>query len=262
MYYDALAVVAVDRTKGKMPKLLIGTPCYNGTVTMQYMTSMLRLQHVLAREKTDFSLAMTASESLITRARNFIVAQFLSRPEFSHLLFIDADHGFAPSVVSRYIKADKDIVAGVYPLKQLDLDAIRGLPAGRSIASTMKYAVKPLDGTVPDADGFAMAEWAGTGFMLIKRRVLEQMAARHPELKYRHSFTREAGARPADLDHFYALFDTSLDESRGLYLPEDYTFCNRWRAMGGQIWIDTRSRFTHVGTFVFDGDFSAFYEGR
>ena len=79
-----------------MPKLLIGTPCYNGQVTMQYMSSMLRLQQVLAQEKSEFSLAMTGSESLITRARNFIVSQFLGRPQFTHLLFIDADSTRAP----------------------------------------------------------------------------------------------------------------------------------------------------------------------
>jgi hypothetical protein len=236
-----------------MPKLLIGTPCYNGTVTMQYLSSMLRLQHTLARENIDFSLAMTGSESLITRARNFIVSQFLGGPQFTHLLFIDADIGFDETVVSRYLKAEKEIVAGIYPLKGLDPEAIRGLAAGRSIATTLTYAVKLCEGEPSDADGFAKAEYAATGFMLIRRDVLERMAAEHPELKYEHSFTKGAGGT-----HLYALFDTSLDRDQGLYLPEDYTFCNRWRAMGGEIWVDVRSKFTHVGTYSFHGDFSAY----
>ena len=235
-----------------MPKLLIGTPCYNGTVTIQYMSSMLRLQHILAQEGTAFSHATTASESLITRARNFIVSQFLDGPQFTHLLFIDADIGFDPSIVRRYLKADKDIVAGIYPIKHLDPEAIRGLPSGRSIATTLKYATKLDETERPDADGFSKAEYAATGFMLIKRNVLEQMAAAHPELKYERSFSK--GGRGANL---YALFDTSLDREKGLYLPEDYTFCNRWRAMGGEIWVDVRSKFTHVGTFEYHGDFAA-----
>jgi hypothetical protein len=48
-----------------------------------------------------------------------------------------------------------------------------------------------------------------------------------------------------------------LDREKGLYLPEDYTFCNRWRAMGGEIWVDVRSKFTHVGAFEYHGDFAA-----
>jgi hypothetical protein len=235
-----------------MAKLVIGTPCYNGTVTMQYMSSMLRLQPILAQEGIAFSLAMTASESLITRARNFIVSQFLDGPQYTHLLFIDADIGFDPCVVSRYLKADKDIVAGIYPIKHLDPEAIRGLPFGRSIATTLNYATKLCKTELPNADGFLKAEYATTGFMLIKRTVLEQMAAAHPELKYERSFSK--GGRGTNL---YALFDTSLDREKGLYLPEDYTFCNRWRAMGGEIWVDVRSKFTHVGTFEYHGDFAA-----
>ena len=238
-----------------MPRLVIGTPCYNGTVTVQYMSSMLRLQQMLAQEKTAFSLAMTASESLITRARNFIVSQFLDGSQFTHLLFIDADIGFDPAAVGRYLKADKDILAGIYPIKHLDPEAIRGLPSGRSIATTLNYATKLLETEIPDADGFIRAEYAATGFMLIKRHVLEKMTAAHPELKYERSFTKGGGGT-----NLYALFDTSLNREEGIYLPEDYTFCNRWRAMGGEIWVDVRSKFTHVGTFEYHGDFAAYME--
>ena len=241
-----------------MPKLLIGTPCYNGSVTMQYMSSMLHLQQTLAQKGTEYSLAMVGSESLITRARNFIVSQFLGRPQFTHLLFIDADIGFDPTVVSLYLEADKDIVAGIYPIKGLNPEAVRGLAPGRSIASTLKYAVKLHEGEVPDANGFAKAEYAATGFMLIRRDVLERMAAEHPELKYTHSFTGDKAATADDVANLYALFDTSLDRKQGLYLPEDYTFCNRWRDMGGEIWVDVRSKFTHIGTYSFHGDFSAY----
>jgi hypothetical protein len=52
-----------------------------------------------------------------------------------------------------------------------------------------------------------------------------------------------------------------LDRDQGLYLPEDYTFCNRWRAMGGEIWVDVRSKFTHVGAYSYDGDFWAYLTG-
>ena len=72
--------------------------------------------------------------------------------------------------------------------------------------------------------------------MLIRRNVLEKMAAKHPELRYEHSFTGDKAATADDVSHLYALFDTSLDRDQGPYLPEDYTFCNRWRAMGGEIW--------------------------
>jgi hypothetical protein len=140
-------------------------------------------------------------------------------------------------------------------------DAIRGLAPGRSLATTLHCATKLCDGQVSIAEGFAKAEYAATGFMLIRRNVLEQMAAKHPELKYGHMFTHVDAAKAGGAAHLYALFDTSLDQDQGLYLPEDYTFCNRWRAMGGEIWVDVRSKFTHVGAYSYHGDFWAYLNG-
>ena len=236
-----------------MTSILVGTPCYHGSVSMEYMVSMLGLQRELDREGVDWSLEMTGSVSLIPIARNYIVAQVLARPQFTHLLFIDADVGFDPAIVPRYLRADKDVVAGIYPIKQLDLDAVRNLPTPRPAAGALHYAVKTSAGAQPTADGFVKADYAATGFMLVKRGVLESMATHYADLKYRHSFTLGAAT---DSAHLYALFDTSLDAS-GVYLPEDYTFCARWRALGGEIWVDTLSKFKHVGRYVFAGDYSA-----
>ena len=54
----------------------------------------------------------------------------------------------------------------------------------------------------------------------------------------------------------YALFDCMIDET-GTYLSEDYSFCRRWTAMGGDIWADLASSLNHVGPYVFRGDFSS-----
>ena len=36
-------------------------------------------------------------------------------------------------------------------------------------------------------------------------------------------------------------------------LSEDWTFCENWRDLGGQIWVDKRVLLRHTGTYVFDG---------
>ena len=53
-------------------------------------------------------------------------------------------------------------------------------------------------------------------------------------------------------DASWAFFDTMIAD--GQYLPEDYSFCRRWRQIGGEIWIDLQSRFDHVGSYVYRGD--------
>jgi hypothetical protein len=241
-----------------MTNILIGTPCYNGWVATDYFVSMLGLQQELNRQGIDFALEMTTSQSLIPVARNFIASKVLAQPWFTHLLFIDADLGFDPTIVPRYVAANRDVVAGIYPIKQLNLDTIRRLPPGAPVESTLHYAVAIDEGQQTTTDGFVKAVYAATGFMLVKREVLEKMAAAHPELKYQDSFTHVSGPPAVGGDHLYALFDTSIDPIQRKYLPEDYTFCNRWRAMGGEIWVDIYSKFTHIGQYPFHGDFSVF----
>ena len=69
------------------------------------------------------------NESLITRARNTLVAQFLDQcdknpEEHTHLMFIDADISFPAQSIKRMIDYDKDIVTGVYPRKSIDWNKI------------------------------------------------------------------------------------------------------------------------------------------
>ena len=241
-----------------MTYILIGTPCYNGLVTAEYLVSMLGLQKELIRQGIDFEVNTPTTVSLIPVARNYLVSEVLRNNRFTHLLFIDADLGFDPLLVPRLVAADKDVVAGIYPLKHLNVPAIRNLPPDKPIAATYHYAVSICPGTQPTSDGFAQAEYAATGFMLIRRTVLEQMAAHYAELKYTHMFTLPGSPSMPASDHLYSLFDTSLDPEQGLYLPEDYTFCRRWRAMGGEIWVDIFSKFKHIGSFAHEGDFSVF----
>lgn len=241
-----------------MTRILVGTPCYNGWVNTEYVISMLGLQSELTHRGIGLAVEMTTTVSLIPVARNFLVSKLLQDPTCTHLLFIDADLGFDPAIVPRYLAADKDIVAGIYPIKHLDLAAVQRLPSGRPFAEVLDYAVSICEGETATADGFVRAEYAATGFMLIRRSVIERMIAHYPELKYRDMFARVSSVEPANSDLLYALFDTSIDREKGLYLPEDYTFCKRWRAMGGELWVDVLSKFDHIGQTAYQGDFSVF----
>ena len=101
-------------------------------------------------------------------------------------------------------------------------------------------------------DGFVTAKYAGTGFQLIRRTVFERLIAAHSELRFTstHTIAREAPRS----DNLYALFDCQIDPNTGEYLSEDYAFCRRWRALGGDIWLDLESTLTHVGADQFRGD--------
>ncbi len=237
------------------PLILVATPCFGGLVHHAYMLSICKLMDRAAGEGFRVELALMAGDALITRSRSVLVATFLDRIEATHLLFVDADIAFEPDQVIRMLRADRDFVAALYPIKSVDWAALpRRVVDGENLASAgLTYVGTPLEG--PEAcldDGFAKARYAGTGLQLIKREVLSRLAAAHPELRFR-SVHALAGAIPRS-EHLYALFDPSIDAETGEYLSEDYAFCRRWRALGGDIWLDLRSKVTHIGAEHFKGD--------
>jgi hypothetical protein len=244
------------------PHIVVATPCFGGNVTSLYTHSLLGLQRVCAEIGIDLSFKLLGGDSLITRARNLAVQQFLAMPTSTHLLFIDADIGFLPEQALALLAADKDVCGAIYPLKRLDWERIRR-HADEGVrdlqSSTLNYVVDLLDPAVmPPTGEFFKVAHLGTGFMMIKRDVFFRMAARYPETRYltTHLAANIDGAQAES----HAFFDCIIDPDSGAYLSEDYTFCKRWIAIGGEIWAYAKSRLTHVGTHAFEGDLMSMLE--
>lgn len=221
----------------KNSNVVFMVPCYGGAVFEKFFTSFVRAVISHKSNYLKFGLETLSNESLITRARNTLVAKgMVSRPSNcvpTHLMFIDADVGFEVQDIYQLIADDKDIVAGAYPKK----------------AYPIEYAYNKLPEDPPiDENGLVKVKHAGTGFMMIKRDVIRRMFEHYPELKYKNDLNIDMKYEP----HLYALFDTGIDEDK-TYLSEDYMFCNRWRAMGGDIWVDTKIRLSHSGYHSFQG---------
>ena len=69
--------------------VMVATPAYGGAVQLSYVRSLLGYAAAGLR----FTLVGIANESLVTRARNALLSTFHARPEYTHLLFLDADLG-------------------------------------------------------------------------------------------------------------------------------------------------------------------------
>jgi hypothetical protein len=241
------------------PNILVATPCYGGLLTHVYLHSILQLSPWASSRGVRIRV-WTAVDSLVTRARNAIVASFLDLPDATHLMFIDADTGFDGQQLGRLLDFDEDIVAGMYPLKDIDWAqaARRCAPSFRAPnqeqlrEAGLHFVGVPLRaGEREERDGFVTAEYAGTGFMLVKRAAILRMSAAYPETHYQNTHTYPAP--PTVSENHYALFDSTIDPDTRTYLSEDYAFCKRWRAIGGKVWLDTRSRLRHVGAYEFQG---------
>jgi len=248
------------------PLIFLATPCYGGMVHQQYMQSVIALMNHARGSGFDVSLALLGNDSLITRSRNTLVAAFLDQPSATHLMFVDADIGFDPAQVERMLRFGEDVVAGIYPLKLYDwAAAAEGPGAFRNDAreteaeSALRYCGVPFQGATAEwREGFATAPYAGTGFMLIRRAALERLIEAHPELQYG---AVQAHPRPRAGRRHFALFDCMIDPETGIYLSEDFTFCRRWRKLGGKVWLDTEGRLSHTGAHDFIGNPAARFAG-
>ena len=111
----------------------------------------------------------------------------------------------------------------------------------------VKWCVNGIPGQVEDPNSnLVEVTKTGTGFLLIKRDVFEKLDA-HPATR---PFNNDIGL-PAELNpHMKTYFDTAVRENR--YYSEDWTFCENWRDLGGQVFVDKRILLRHVGTYTFD----------
>ncbi|MBR20278.1 MAG: hypothetical protein CMA64_09085 [Euryarchaeota archaeon] len=212
--------------------LSICTPCYGGQITEKHYVSMISYTIACMKNNMKFSIETMANESLVTRARNNLVAKTMLNPKATHLMFVDADVGFDAESIYKLIAHDKDVVGGIYPKKTFEPE----------------YVFNPTKGAERNGSLLEVDD-IGTGFLLIKRSVFDTMMSKFPNLKYNNSLNLE----PESEKFMYALFDTSIDKA-GNYLSEDYTFCERWRNLGGKIYADTSIQLTHTGYYPFTGD--------
>jgi hypothetical protein len=238
----------------------IATPCYGGSVSTIYTRSLLGLSNLAWSHGFGMQTRFLDGDSLVTRARNRLVAEFMADARWTHLFWIDADIGFAPEAALRLLLAGRDVVAGVYPLKTdgwPEGGLASPLPAGSTRqdfeARHARFAATALAGTHRvDADGFVEVLDAPSGFMLIARGVFERMAAAYPELRY----TPDRAAEPqAQAWPHYRFFDTLAEPDNGRYLSEDYAFCRRWQAIGGRVFLDATSNLEHQGLRTYTGHF-------
>jgi hypothetical protein len=214
----------------KTTRVHICMPCYGGMLTESCFMSYIKWANTARQLGIDWTMETMTNESLISRARNTLTAKFLSNPDSTHLMFIDADIGWEPWHLLVMLNRDVDVIGGLYPMKSLPV----------------KWCVNGFEGAEEGPDGLQEVTKTGTGFLLMKRHVFDKLNA-HPAVK---PFNSDIGLPPELNVYMKTYFDTAVRENR--YYSEDWTFCENWRDIGGKVWVDKRVLLKHTGTYVFD----------
>lgn len=212
-------------------RLLIATHTH-GIVTPAYCQSLATATAFLAAHGLPHSV-MLFEDSLVDRGRDRAAATLLES-DCTHLLFIDADIEFDPKDIARLLAMDKDFIVAAYRKKN---------ERGEFAVSFLPDAATRLE-ECPETGAVKIAR-AGTGFMMLKRTVFEQLAEAMPELSYTDF---SAASAPRKMSAF---FEHIVKDGRRW--SEDYTFCERWRDIGGAIWLDPHISLGHWGPHPWRG---------
>jgi hypothetical protein len=257
--------------------LYILTPCYGGMCYVNYLHCVMATKELLSSFGITVYIEFCKNDSLVSRARNNLVARAMANPKTTHIIFIDNDITWTPSDVLRLLVSDKQLIGGVYPLKRYNWDRLiedKGNPYNTNIVQTwlnkknqsqiknfvsdeqfvqhklLRYNVNYLSDHLEIDNNLTKVKHLATGFMMFKRDLIEKMCRAFPSTKY----SDDVGFLNSNENEFaYALFDCGVEE--GHYLSEDWLFCNRWTKMGGDVWIDISVSLSHTGTEDYVGSY-------
>jgi hypothetical protein len=239
-----------------MTKILIATPAYGETFYTPYVSSVIRLQRLMARNKWDSTFASIAYADIV-ESRNFLLTHWYDKTDATHMLFIDADMGYDPKLIADMVGLRKPIVGVIAPRRQIDLNrlvdlAAKGEKPESAIARAHEFLVRPVSRTAKPriVNGFMEVQGCGAGIMLIERGCVKTMLEKLPQLS--DTKAKKTSPLARNLDRLIRAFEpVTVDGGR---LSEDYSFCHRWRTnCGGEIWANISHQIIHVGLHRFAG---------
>ena len=259
------------------PCLYILTPCFGSVCFVNYVHCLISTIEVFRQFGIEIVIEFCRNDSLVSRARNNLVARAMANPKMTHIMFIDNDITWDANDILKLMISDKNLVGGIYPLKNYnwsDLLVDKKNPSDPSPNTVqqmierknnsqfkdiisdesmvqfnlVRYNVNYLDSTLNIDKNLAKVKHIATGFMMIKRNVIEKMSQAFPSTKYVDDVNF---LKKEENEFAYALFDCGVEE--GHYFSEDWLFCHRWTKMGGSIWMDVSIALTHTGIEDYKG---------
>jgi hypothetical protein len=258
-----MAKIEVPIEEIRKRKLFIATPMYGGQCAGPFTKSCLDLNAVCIKYGVQVQFFFLFNESLITRARNYLVDEFM-RSDATHLMFIDSDIDFNPMDVIALLALDKPVAGGPYPKKTIAwekiYDAAKLGLADENPLHLEQYSGDYVFNVAPGTKEIRLDEPVpvleiGTGFMMVRRDAFEKYRDAYPDYSYKpdHNRTKHFdGSR-----EIHAFFDTVIDPETRRYLSEDYMFCQWARKIGIEIYLCPWMKLKHVGTYVFGGSLDA-----
>ena len=260
--------------KEHKPFVAILTPCYGSQCYTNYVHCILKTSQLFAKYNIPLQIEFCRNDSLVSRARNNLIAKAMHNTQVTHIMFIDADITWDPNDILKLLVANKSLNGGLYPLKNYNWSTLVPTDANPHIIkewldkknnsvlknmisddkmiqlNLLKYNANFMGNSLTIENNLTTVRHIATGLMMIKRNTLEQMFKAFPSTKYVDDVNFLNGS---ENDYAYALFDCGVED--GHYFSEDWLFCHRWTKMGGLVHLDISINLTHTGVEDYVGSF-------
>ncbi len=217
--------------------LFIAIPSYDGKMVNQGVESLIRNIEVLRDSGHSVKPFFYNGNCYIARARNLCVKVFMET-DCTDMIFIDTDIAYDDDAILKLIKHDKEMVGGVYPLKQEEFDF-----------PTMLVFDKETNNCRDEETGLVEVSMLPTGLLRIKKSVFERMI-----LLFKMQ---------PDHEDCYSFFDTGqIFPNDNTWYGEDVTFCKRFNFIGGKMHVEPNITFRHYGSYSWSGNYHEYLMGR
>lgn len=256
--------IKIDINTLKQNGLFLATPMYGGQCAGMFARSIADLSAFCAKHQIPLQMYFLFNESLIPRARNYCVDEFM-RGTAKHFLFIDADIGFNPQdiIAMMALQANDEnyhIIGGPYPKKTIAWEKIKHAvdkgvadedPSNlEKFVGDFVFNPKAGNNSIKIDEPVEVLE-IGTGFMMVTRAALEKFADEYKQYSYKPDHVRTEhfdGSREITM-----FFQSEIDPKTKRYLSEDYWFCQKAQDIGLKTWLCPWMKLQHVGSYIFGG---------
>jgi hypothetical protein len=212
-------------------KIFVSTPCIDGKVDYRYIVSKSQMTSNHSVETYYLSQC-----SHITKARNDSFHMFM-KSDADILLTIDSDIIVNPPYILDKVLNDMDpesIMGGFYSMKGYRPDGrpqINGVPLDETVEFKLDGSIIPM-------------KYIATGFMLVPKKVAKMMILKYQDLEYINDSNEKS----------YNLYNTMVTDFNGVkrWLPEDFSFCQRARDIGIELYCHTGLVLSHIGEHIYD----------
>lgn len=205
--------------------VVIASPSYDGKVDVRHAISLVETAKIGIHNNINILPLYVSFDSMIQRARNDVCKLFL-QGDASHLIFIDCDQDWNPPDVFKLLSHNIPIVAAPI-VKKNDIPS---------------YNVKLYGDYVVNDNGLVKVDGIGTGFMCIRRDAMEAL------WNISDTYSDKAD------EYSKNLFEIKVID--GKLFSEDMVFCEKWKKLGGDIFVDPTINCGHSGTKRWEGNFS------